>query len=218
MMISQMRNVRAALCAAGLSVCALVAADECNFRADSAKNGLKRELRILSNKKHYRIGKVLTFRNLSNKFAISGYPYLIAVTSARIPRFVLSTSQPARHKCLTKLICPCRAATCNAVRPCLFGISRSIPLSINRVVIPSSPASQAICKRVSSLWIIIMCYHFISALSFDINKINKRFLTESFTFNGAPCNSNWETASTQPRFTALIIAPPRPWGASDSCA
>lgn len=51
MMISQMRNVRAVLCAAGLSVCALVAADECNFRADSAKNGLKRELRILSNTK-----------------------------------------------------------------------------------------------------------------------------------------------------------------------
>lgn len=48
MMISQMRNVRAVLCAAGLSVCALVAADECNFRADSAKSGLKRELRIPS--------------------------------------------------------------------------------------------------------------------------------------------------------------------------
>lgn len=41
-------------------------------------------------------------------------------------------------------------------------------------------------------------------------------LTESFTFNGAPCSNNWDTASTQPRLTALIIAPPRPWEASDS--
>lgn len=51
MMIFQMRNVRAVLCGAGLSVCALVAADECNFRADSAKNGLKWELRISSIRK-----------------------------------------------------------------------------------------------------------------------------------------------------------------------
>lgn len=213
-----MRNARAVLCAAGLSVCASVAADEYNFRADSAKSELNRELIIPPNvERIYVIVEVLTFRNLSNKFAISGYPYLIAVTSARIPRFVLSTSQPARHKCLTRLICPCRAATCNAVRPCLFGISRSIPLSISRIVIPSSPASQAICKRVSSFWT-ITCYHFIRELSFNIGKINKRCLTESLMFNGAPCNSNWETASTQPRLTALIIAPPRPWGASDSCA
>lgn len=43
-----------------------------------------------------------------------------------------------------------------------------------------------------------------------IGKMNKRCLTESFMFNRAPCLSNRETASTQPRFTALIIAPPRP--------
>ena len=157
MMIFQRRNARAVLCAAGLSVCVSVAADECNFRADSAekKNGLKRVSISADSYKRRKapcIAKVqeLTFLNLSNKFAMSGCPYLIAVTSARIPRFVLSTSQPARHKCLTRLICPCRAATCNAVRPCLFGVSRSIPLSISKIVIPSSPASQAICRRVSS--------------------------------------------------------------------
>lgn len=151
-MIFRKRNVRAVLCAACLLVCVSVAADVCNFRADSAESGLNRDLTPVFKMWKviiYIVGK-LTFRNLSNKFAISGYPYLIAVTSARIPRFVLSTSQPARHKCLTRLICPYRAATCNAVRPCLFGVSRSIPLSIRRVVIPSSPASQAICKRVSS--------------------------------------------------------------------
>lgn len=48
-MISQMRNARAVLYAAGLSVCVSVVADECNFRADSAKSGLKRELRIPPN-------------------------------------------------------------------------------------------------------------------------------------------------------------------------
>lgn len=43
MMTFQRRNVRAVLCAADLSVCVSVAADECNFRADSAKNGLKQD-------------------------------------------------------------------------------------------------------------------------------------------------------------------------------
>lgn len=41
MMFFQRHSARAVLCAAGLSVCVSVAADECNFRADSAKYDLK---------------------------------------------------------------------------------------------------------------------------------------------------------------------------------
>lgn len=62
-MISQMRNVRAVLCVVGRSVCASVAADECNFRADSAENELNRELTIPPNmwKKFTPIVKVYTY-------------------------------------------------------------------------------------------------------------------------------------------------------------
>lgn len=126
--------------------------------------------------KRFASSKQLTFRSLSSKFAMSGCPYLIAVMSARIPRFVLSTSQPARHKSLTRLICPCRAATCSAVRPRLFGVSRSIPLSIRRVVIPSSPVSQAMCKRVSS-FCTVMRHLFYSPrfllITCDIGKVKE---------------------------------------------
>lgn len=43
MMSFQKRSAQAVLCAAGLSVCVSVAADECNFHADSAKNDLKKD-------------------------------------------------------------------------------------------------------------------------------------------------------------------------------
>lgn len=94
-----------------------------------------------------------TFRSLSSKDAMSVCPYLIAVTSALIPRLVLSMSQPARHKCLTRLMKPCLAATCSGVKPFLLGVSRSIPFSIKKVTIPSSPVSQAMCKSVSSFYL-----------------------------------------------------------------
>lgn len=51
MMICQMRNARAVVYAADLSVFASAVADECNFRADLAKSGLKQELRIPLNMK-----------------------------------------------------------------------------------------------------------------------------------------------------------------------